>query len=295
MIQGVCPASCGELLQGYIEGGEKLISYSINLFSKVTIREDIHTPAEKIPAAYSKAYRMLEKVFAYYGYKKKDYQQVRIHINSSIPIAKGMASSTADLAATAIATATYLGKELSEEEVAKLCIDIEPTDSTVFSKITLFDHLKGGVKRQYSNLPPCRVLVLEGKATINTIDFRKIDRTEILKENEGRLMEGLALLEKGIKTGDLKTIGKAATISSFANEGILPKEGLEEIHHISEAVGAYGINVAHSGSVIGILYNDKDFDTEKFFHSLKEKDFMKNYLSIVSYEIIAGGGRIIKP
>ncbi|AOY75460.1 hypothetical protein [Clostridium formicaceticum] len=292
-IEAICPASCGELLQGYIEGGEKLISYSINLFSKVTIREEQKKSIGKASKNDSKAYQMLEQVFQYYGYHQRDAINLCLQIDSSIPIAKGMASSTADLAATAVATANYLGKKLSEEEIAKLCIKIEPTDSTIFSSITLFDHLKGSFKKQYGSIPKCKVLLLEGKERIDTIDFRKTDHSSCLKENESALKEALKSFEEGIKSSDLKEIGKAATISAFANQKILYKEGLEKIGELSEKLGAYGINVAHSGSVVGILYNEESFDREKFYHMIKSQPYMKNYLSIVSYDIIPGGGKII--
>ncbi|SET24128.1 threonine kinase [Natronincola peptidivorans] len=292
MIQGICPASCGELLQGYMLGGEKLISYSINLFSTVTIIEKTQVDKNSISQNHEKAYRMLESLFRHYGYHKEDYKDIVLKIDSPIPIGKGMASSTADLAATAVAGAKYLKKTITQEEIAKLCIAIEPTDSTIFSHLTLFDHLKGTFKKQYHSLPACKVLLLEGKEIIDTISFRKTDRRSLLKKAEASLGEALSLFEKGIKARDLKEIGKAATISAFANQSILHKEDLEEIHELSQRLGAYGINVAHSGSVMGVLYNDGDFDREGFYHGLLEKKLMKNYLSISSYDIISGGARL---
>ena len=47
-------------------------------------------------------------------------------------------------------------------------------------------------------------------------------------------------------------IGKASTFSSLANESIHKKEGLAKIIEISKNYGAYGVNVAHSGTVVGI-------------------------------------------
>lgn len=292
-IQAICPASCGELLQGYIGEGEKLISYSINLFSKVSLIEKKPKNNEGISHNHRKAYRMLEEVFKYYGYNEEDYKHLCLKIDSPIPIAKGMASSTADLVATATAAARYLDKAISEEEVARLAIGIEPTDSIVFSKVTLFDHLKGHFHKQYGSFPDCKVLLLEGRDIIDTIDFRKTDRTSLLKTNEKEVEKALLHFEIGINQQSLKELGKAATISGFANQRILHKEGLEEIHEMSQKFGAYGINVAHSGSVIGILYKDTEFDREGFCYRIKDKDFMKNYLSIHSYDIIPGGGRVL--
>lgn len=75
----------------------------------------------------------------------KDLPQVSLQVKSTIPVAKGMASSTADIAATIGATAKWLNKSISEAEIAKLCLQLEPTDSTIFESLTLFDHLRGDI------------------------------------------------------------------------------------------------------------------------------------------------------
>ena len=294
MIQAICPASCGELLQGYIYGGEKLISYGIDLFSKVNLMENKTKEKKIIPNRYKKAYRIMKEVFKYYDYCEKDYENIVIKIDSKIPIAKGMASSTADLVATALATATYLNKDITEMEIARLCINIEPTDSTVFSKLTLFDHLKGDFIKEYDNLPDCKVLLLEGKEKIDTIDFRKTDHTELLIKNKDIMKKSLEHFEKGIKNRDLKEIGMSSTLSALANQKILYKSGLEDMVEISEKLGAYGVNVGHSGSVIGILFNDKNMDIEKFKYEINKKKYIDNYISFSIYNIVPGGGKIIK-
>lgn len=48
-----------------------------------------------------------------------------------------MASSTADIAATILATASYLGEIITEEQIALLSTKVEPSDS-VFLKILLY-------------------------------------------------------------------------------------------------------------------------------------------------------------
>ncbi len=41
---------------------------------------------------------------------------------------------------TAVATAHHLGHLLDEPTLARLCVALEPTDSTLFRQLTLFDH-----------------------------------------------------------------------------------------------------------------------------------------------------------
>lgn len=66
-------------------------------------------------------------------------QQIRITLHSTILVLLDT-SSTADIAATAVATAHHLGHLLDEPTLARLCVALEPTDSTLFRQLTLFDH-----------------------------------------------------------------------------------------------------------------------------------------------------------
>lgn len=288
MIITKCPASCGELIQGYIDKSEKLISYPINCYSYVKLFE-----GKRHIKNNEKAYKIIENVFEYYGYKKEESDLLVLDIKSEIPRGKGMASSTADLAATALAVANYLGKKITEKEIALLCTQIEPTDSTLFQNITLFDHIGGTFIKNYGNLPTFKVLLLEGSHMIDTVEFRKINRAHILKENEGDLKKALNHFEKGIIDKNLSEIGKAATVSALANQKIIHKKGLEDLIDTSIKFGGYGVNVAHSGSVIGIIYNDYRFDKEKFLYQIKEKKYMGNYIRINEYENIMGGAKVL--
>lgn len=292
MIYARCPGSCGELIQGWIKGGEKLISYGINCYSHVTIEEG-SGEMSNIPV---KAYQMLEKVFRYYGVPQKELASVKLNIFSEIPKGKGMASSTADLAATALAAATLLGKDISESQIGALCVDIEPTDSTLFSQMTLYDPLKGGFEQSYGAYPKGKVLLLEGKQVIDTIAFRrsKNNRGSLLLRQAPELNKALQMVKEGTLKGDLGKIAAGATISAIANQPLLYKVQLEQLLELSLGLGARGVNVAHSGSVVGILHEGSSFDEEKFLFCFREMDCYESYQAVKSYELVAGGAVIIE-
>lgn len=130
-----CPASCGELIQGWILGSEKLVSCPVDWYSTVAV-----TAAPPLVNERPLSRAMVERVLAHWQYPAHWSNEIRVDVRSSIPVAKGMASSTADIAATAVATAHHLGHSLDETTLAQLCVSIEPTDSTVFHQLTLFDH-----------------------------------------------------------------------------------------------------------------------------------------------------------
>ncbi len=151
-----CPASCGELIQGWILGSEKLVSCPVDWYSTVAV-----TAAPPLINERPLSRAMVERVLAHWQYPAHWSNEIRVDVRSSIPVAKGMASSTADIAATAVATAHHLGHSLDETTLAQLCVSIEPTDSTVFHQLTLFDHNNAATQIACEPPPPIDLLVLE--------------------------------------------------------------------------------------------------------------------------------------
>ena len=108
MAEASCPASCGELLQGWMNGGEKLISCPINWYSTVYVNEGEPSPQER-----PRMRQMLQRVLSYFGESPRLAESMRIEFDSTIPVAKGLASSTADIAATAVANARMVYPSLN--------------------------------------------------------------------------------------------------------------------------------------------------------------------------------------
>ena len=104
--------------------------------------------------------------------------------------------------------------------------------------------------------PPLRVLVLDFGGRVDTLAFNDMDREEVLVRQEQRLQESLSCIIAGIQQGDAGAVGRGTTISSLANQEILYKPQLEAVIDLAQAAGAAGVNVAHSGTVIGMLFPD---------------------------------------
>lgn len=284
MIRAKCPASCGELFQGYIDGKNLLISYPIDLFSIVTIKE-----GKSNEMLYPKAYNAIKKSLKYFGYDQNEYKNIALDIDSNIPIGKGMASSTADLAATILATSRYLNREIDNQQISDIAIEIEPTDSTIFEKLTLYDYLKGRYKKLYENKLDLKVLCIEGKGTIDTVKFNKLNLYYEKIKYELEYRKSLSLVEKGLQENDMHKLAKGSTLSAFINQKYLFKEDLENIYNLAIKCNAYGINTSHSGTVTGILYDEKYFDKEKFLYEIKNIINFNKYERVQEYNIIKGG------
>lgn len=284
---GICPASCGEFVQGMIKEKEYLSSYAINRFSKVTLEEKI----DDVNKGPLKARRAMEEVFKYFALPKRDLRNISIDIKSDIPISKGMASSTADIGATIKATLNLIGKDLDEYDISKLATKIEPTDSIYIKENTIFNPLDADVVKKLGCFNSGKVLILEPDDTLSTRNIRKKENYVKLKKQNKYIIEyAFKLLEQGIKKNDLSLIGQACNISSVANENIYKKKYLSEIMDISKDYGACGVNIAHSGTVIGILL-ELDMDENKIVEKIVEKKINKKYKKIYTADIIAGGLR----
>ncbi|SHJ84333.1 GHMP family kinase ATP-binding protein [Paramaledivibacter caminithermalis] len=288
-IKVTCPASCGELIQGLIGDGEKLISLPIDIYSEVTVSQDKRS---EIKTNKRKAILALRRTFEYFQIPEEYTKNISLEIKSNIPIAKGMASSTADIAATIMAVTKLLGKKLTPKELGKLCCEIEPTDSVIFQKLTLFDHINGRIVRDYDWNLSMKVLILEPNWIINTEEFRKNDYSNIRQKNQKELEKAYKIFTLACENKDKRLLGKASTISSMANERILQKPKLYEIIDIATKLNAYGVNIAHSGTVTGILYDEKITDIEKLEFILKKRKINNHYTRIYTANMIMGGVRV---
>ena len=279
---GICPASCGEFVQGVMDRAEYLCSYAVDLYSTAEVEEKLNN----INLGPLKSRKAIEAVFKKFNIPVEESKNISLKIRSKIPVGKGMASSTADIGATIGATLGLIKKELSSEEIAKLASTIEPTDSIYIEKNSIFNPLNGEVIRYLGNVKDLRVVILEPNSTLNTMRIRKTPNYKKIKtQNKEIIKISFSLLEEGIKSNDMHKIGKASTFRS-----IHKKEGLEKIIEISKNYGAYGVNVAHSGTVVGILI-DKSMNATRLLELLKNERLDSVYKKMYTSNIIDGGIR----
>lgn len=251
------PGTCGELVQGTLGGTSFHISCPIDVYSTVTVELTAEAVRWTFPPDTPKAAAAVEAALRHF---EVDGQGGRLSVRSSLPRAKGMASSTADVAGAINAVALALGREISPAEVAQLALEIEPTDGSVFPDIVLFDHRGGEL---YENLGPCPridLIVLDFGGEIDTVSFNSHDRTDLLRSIEPRISEAVELVREGLRAGDPSLIGRGATISALANQIVLFKPQLEVVLRLAQSLGAVGVDVGHSGTVIGVLVDPRHSD-----------------------------------
>lgn len=245
------PGSCGELVQGVVNNRWFLVTCPINLYSEVTVELIPNSTDIWGPADCTKTLDAVKKTFHYFGQEAGAY----IDVKSNLPRGKGLASSTADIAAACLATAHALGKQLSLKELAQLCLMIEPSDGIFLPGIAIFDHINGSIARTLGQAPPLRILVIDFGGEVDTITFNQ--REDLEHENklkEKHVRRALQMVVRGLRRGAIESIGEGATLSAKANQSILYRPQLDELVSVAQNFGACGINVAHSGTVVGLLF-----------------------------------------
>jgi L-threonine kinase len=255
----IAPGTCGELAQGMLDGILCMVTCPIDLYSVATVEL---SPAPAVlsakaeipgPCNSPKARQAVRATLDFLGAR---HTNARLWLESPLPRGKGMGSSTADVSAAIVATASAMGFEICPAHVAGIALGVEPSDGVMYPHITIFDHREGRIARTLGPPPPMRVVVLDFGGKVDTLEFNRADRDSILRRLEPRMVEAVWLIEDGISRGDLLRIGRGATISAVANQQVLFNPYLDAALEFSRGVGAVGINVAHSGTVVGLLFPD---------------------------------------
>lgn len=287
---GICPGTCGELVQGLIGKNEYISSYCVDVYSRAMIHEKKNTD-NRILRRKTKSISAISSVFQKFGYPKKMLENIDLVIKSNIPVGKGMASSTADIGASIMAALDFIGESMSLEEISVLAASIEATDSIYYKDVCIFDPINGTKKKSLGFLNCKKVLILEPNNRINTMNIRKdVGYYKILKKNRSITEKSFELLEKGIKNSDMDLVKRACLNSAFANESIKKTPFLNEIVDISEKNNCGFVNISHTGTVIGISIGD-DTDIDRLKYDLDIGDLGVHYDRKYVRNIISAGIR----
>jgi uncharacterized protein involved in propanediol utilization len=235
---GVAAAHHGELLQGVFAGDDGrlkrvLVSIPCGIFkSEVRFTPNGRDVVEVEPKWKVKSARAVELTLSSLG-KHKCGGKVQIH--SNIPIGWGLGSSTSDVTAAIRATANALNERLSPYQIATLAVRAETAcDATMFGQqVVLFAQREGVDTIAF---PPARYSWWEIEA------FRPM----------------VGLLRRAVYLRSAQLLGQIASASATINQQYLPTPHFHDLKEISMQVGAAGLQVAHTGTVAGLLFDPND-------------------------------------
>ena len=257
---GACSAHHGEILQGMFEDNGELHRALISipfghLTSEARFQSDENIKSIVVePGNCVKARAAAELNLRECGRKHGGY----LTLSSNIPTRIGLGSSTADVVATIEATAEGCGVVLSAEEKAEFAVAAEiSSDSSMFdNRVVLFAQRDGFVLEYFSGQYPH--LYIAGFNTdphglgVDTLAFPPATYT--LKEIKSFQMLR-ALMRRAIKDGSAALLGRVASSSARINNSHLKKKHFDQLERLVEVVGALGIQVAHSGTIAGLIFD----------------------------------------
>lgn len=246
----------GELLQGCL-GSTRLnflVTFPINCFAYASfVPEPAITDVMVLPAEKQKARRLAAMLLAHYGLPTGG----RLRLESGLPVGKGLASSSADLVATARAVAACYGLHIPLSLLQQWMSAIEPSDGVMYHGIVSFYHRQVRLREFLGTLPPLTILGLDEGGQLDTIEFNR--RPRLFTGREVHQYEHLLdRISGAIRTRDLETVGLVATQSARLNQRLNPKMTLIDLLAICREVQGLGVAVAHSGTCLGLLLSPQD-------------------------------------
>lgn len=263
---GLSTAQHGELLQGQIEDAcfqwhRCLVSLPCQLlYSQVRFAASHDEPLTVEPVHKSKSKKVVQLTLQKFNLERLGG---KLTIDTNINEGKGYGSSTSDCVASALAAAAAIGQSLTEEELAKLVVAAEiASDNFMFKRVVLFAHREGRVLEDLApRLPRLVVLGIDTDVdgAVYTLDFPPAVYTWRQKQCFRTLVSAL---RRAVRCGDVALLGRVATASAVINQQFLPKPMFCELRHLAEHAGAVGIAVAHSGTVLSMLFNPLDASLE---------------------------------
>jgi uncharacterized protein involved in propanediol utilization len=276
----------GELVQGVFECDDAILRRGLVSLpcrrhkSKATFRLTRTPTIDVTPEARVKALRAAERTLSFLGSACGGHLQ----IESDVPLSQGMGSSTADVVAAILAVHDSLHKESSVHEVMRLAVCAETAcDSTVFTQqAVLFAQRDGLVIEAFRRaLPPIDIVSVDVDpgSTVETLDFEPATYNSVEVE-QFRVIR--SLLRRAVDTTDLDLLGRVATASARINERFLLKPGLAEIERIGRRFDALGVQVAHSGTLVGLMFNPNapgsPANVEQALSALRKSGFVATFL-----------------
>lgn len=251
---GVCHGTLGELLQGPYECDGDLhigiISLPVRRYSWMHFAPGEGGDIEAELAGKDKCRQALALYLAHHG---KRLPAGRWSHDSELPTGKGMASSTADIVATIRCLDRVFGIRSSPALMAALLREIERSDSVFLDRHALYLSGRQQVVRTFPRALRLHACYIDEGGTVETeavaadLLGHYRDRLDDYRRNLDRMLQAFA-------AHDVRAICDCATESAALAQGVIAKRAFDTLLERRRALGADGIVVAHTGSLIGYLY-----------------------------------------
>lgn len=251
---GQCFGSCGELAQGLLPDHQHFhITCPVqDKVSRVQIQfkpsTDLHLTG--IPAGKSK---LRAAILQACQTARISGAEIRVSHTSDLDqhLGQGMASSTADIVAGARALADAIQEQFSPQTLAGIACGIESSDGLMYPGISAVSQKTGQQLASWQWQPAFHILMLIPNTSLDThqIDLQaqqqKVDEYQKLWDE----------LHQAVRQQNIQAFARAATRSALMHQQYLANPCFEQVYPLLDKLGALGANLAHTGTVCGVLFN----------------------------------------
>ncbi|WP_280346572.1 hypothetical protein [Nocardia neocaledoniensis] len=248
--------SCGELLQGVTAGDDRHFLVTLPIRGGSVALFEPGVPGIRVdPPHKTKALRLATGMIE----RSAVLRGGRLTVFTDLPEGKGLASSTADLVATARAIADAECRIATAAEIEAGLRVIEPSDGVMYPGSVAYCHREVRLLARLGQLPALTVVVGDEGGAVDTVEFNRRPRpfSAAVKREYSDL---LTRLGTAIARRDTAGIGAVATRSALLSAALRDRPHLDDTIAAAREVGALGVVVAHSGTTTGLLLDDSDAD-----------------------------------
>jgi uncharacterized protein involved in propanediol utilization len=263
---GVAGHHHGELFQGALMRGGELVSCLITMpargmGSKARFRATAPAGAgeagvalEVVPGWKSKAARAARLTLASLGVPAMG----RLEIECAVATGVGLGSSTCDVVAAIRAVCNAFDAELDDDAVARLTIEAEgAADPIMFGgNVVLFAQRQGRVLESWGAwIPAYVVLSVDTDVGARGVDTLGLPVPSYTDAELQAFENMVARMREAFRQQDRVTIAAVARESATLNQRFLPMRKFREICAFADDWGALGLQISHSGTVAGVLFD----------------------------------------
>jgi len=179
-----------------------------------------------------------------------------LELECRVPEGLGLGSSTSDVVATIRAVCAARRSQLDPAALARLAVAAElACDPIMFDGSPLFAQRNGRVLEDWGHWAPrYRLLSVDtdpGRGGINTLSV-PLPQGEALAAEYDLL---IARARTAFRLRDALAIAQVATRSAELNQRVVTMRGFEALRTMSAEGGCLGLQISHSGTVAGLLFD----------------------------------------
>jgi L-threonine kinase len=185
-------------------------------------------------------------------------------LRSNIPVGKGFASSTADIVSVVAHTIERVAPHLDHTErhllIAEVNRRLEYGDYLLHRGITLCNQRSHHIGKAFRTDLRWRIVGIDEGGHVDTADFHR--RSVPDQRKLAQYSDIYRRLWAALADSDSPRAAAIASESALLHQDVLPKRSLPHMLDIASDTAAHGVCVAHSGTLVGLIFTASEADAE---------------------------------